>query len=132
MLRQLAFASRAKSGLRASDTSAIIGTSRANNARLGLTGVLVYSGASFLQFVEGDDDQLSALWRRLLADDRHRELASLHDGSAAARWFDDWRAGYMPEAILAPRLAHWRSLGPALPGDELAELREFLRNAETF
>jgi hypothetical protein len=55
VLRQLAFASRARPGLRPTDTSAIIATSRVNNAREGVTGVMLYSGESFLVLVEGAD-----------------------------------------------------------------------------
>lgn len=132
MVRQLAFTSRARPGLRPSDTSEIIGASRANNARDGLTGVLVYSGDSFLQFVEGPDAALSELWRRLITDDRHRHLASLHDGSVPDRWFDDWRAGYVPEARLAPMLVRWRAWAPSLPACEIELLRDFLRATEAF
>jgi hypothetical protein len=132
VLRQLAFVSRARAGLRPSDTSDIIGASRANNAREGVTGVLLYSGESFLQFIEGPDRALSALWRRLLVDDRHRHLSSLHAASVDARWFDDWRAGYFPEASLAPQLERWRAFAPALPPQELFGLRALLRDAQTF
>jgi hypothetical protein len=132
VFRQLAFASRARDGLRPSDTSEIIGASRANNARLGVTGVLVYSGESFLQLVEGPDGALSTLWRKLIIDDRHRQLTALHDGVADARWFDDWRAGYVSENALAPLLRQWRTRGPALPPDDLEKLYEFLRGTEAY
>ena len=132
MLRQLAFASRARPGLRPSDTSDIIATSRANNARDGVTGVLVYSGESFLQIVEGSDAAIATLWRRLIADDRHRSLASLYGGNVAERDFTGWRAGYIAEASIAPMLERWRGLAPALPNDEIERLRTYLRSAEAF
>ena len=68
VLRQIAFASAARPGLKPADTSAIIAASRTNNARKGITGVLVYSGESFLVLVEGPDDALAVLWRRLILD----------------------------------------------------------------
>jgi hypothetical protein len=132
VLRQMVVVSRARDGLRPSDTSDIIGVSRANNARTGLTGVLLYSGQTFLQFVEGSDAALSVLWRELLIDDRHRQLVSLHDGQVHARWFDDWRAGYIPETLLAPVILRWRGVSAPLRDADLVELHSFLRVAQTF
>ena len=132
MLRHLAFASRARPGLRPADTSAIIATSRTNNARDSVTGVMLYSGESFLALVEGTDPTISSLWRRLLVDDRHRQLASLHGGSIAERWFVDWRAGYVAEQSVAPLVFRWRAFAPALPATEVERLRTFLGEAQSF
>ena len=132
MLRQLAFASRARPGLRSSETSDIIATSRSNNARDAITGVLLYSGQSFLQIVEGPDTTVGALWRRLAIDDRHRGLVTLFELAERDRWFDGWRAGYLAEQQLAPSLARWRALAPSLPADEVALLRELCDSTPTF
>ncbi|HVE51466.1 MAG TPA: BLUF domain-containing protein [Casimicrobiaceae bacterium] len=132
MVRQIAFSSLARPGLRPADTSNIIGTSRSNNARDGITGALIYSGESFLQLVEGADAALTALWGRLAGDDRHRQLASLFDRSVAQRSFGDWRAGYMPEETLGSALTRWNGFTPPLPLVEVDALLEFLRDAETF
>lgn len=129
--RQLAFASRARFDLRAAQTSELIATSRANNARDGITGVLLYSGETFLQIVEGEDVAISNLWRRLLLDDRHRELTTLFD-QAGTRWYARWRAGYIPEHQLEPHVLRWRSLGPSLPQDDIAQLRELCDGTATF
>lgn len=132
MVRQLAFTSRARAGLKPAETSSIIGASRSNNARDGVTGVLLYSGETFLQLVEGSDAALVSLWRRLLGDDRHRQVATLHDGSVHARWFESWRAGYMPELTLTAQLERWRAMAAPMPDDALEQLRSFLRDAEAF
>jgi hypothetical protein len=132
VLRQIAFASAARPGLKPADTSAIIAASRANNVREGITGVLVYSGESFLQLVEGPDDALAVLWRRLILDDRHRSLASIYGAETGDRWFADWRAGYVSEANLAPQIFRWRTFAPALPRPEVERLRAFLSEAQAF
>lgn len=132
VVRQIAFSSRARPGLRPADTSNIIGTSRSNNARDGITGALIYSGESFLQLVEGADAALTALWRRLADDDRHRQLASLFDRAIAKRAFNAWRAGYMPEETLGSALTRWRGFARSLPAVEVDSLLDFLRDAETF
>lgn len=132
MLRQLAFASRARLGLRAFETSDLIATSRENNARDDVTGVLLYTGDSFLAIVEGRDAAISDLWRRLVIDDRHRSILSLFDLTERERRFEGWRAGYSPEHQLAPLLIRWRALAPALPVNEVAQLRELCERTPTF
>jgi FAD-dependent sensor of blue light len=132
VLRQLAFASRARLGLRASETSDLIATSRANNARDDVTGVLLYTGDSFLAIVEGRDAAIAALWRRLVIDDRHRSIVSLFDLAERDRSFQGWRAGYLPEQQLAPLLIRWRALAPSLPADEIAQLRALCESTPTF
>ena len=131
LLRQLAFASRARLGLRTAHTSELIATSRSNNARDGITGVLLYSGESFLQIIEGRDAAIGHLWRRLLLDDRHRELTTLFERSGD-RWFDDWRAGYVAELKLGPQLLRWRALAPSLPPDDITQIRDLCDGVETF
>ena len=122
VLRQLAFASHARAGLRASETSEVIATSRSNNARDGITGVMLYTGESFVQIVEGPDAVVARLWRRLLLDDRHRGPTTLFDQTGAP-WYHDWRAGYVAEAVVAPLVLRWRALSPTLPPDDVAQLR---------
>ena len=132
MLRQLAFASDAAAGLRAADTSALIVALRDRHARDGITGVLLYSGDSFLQLVEGSESATAECWRALLADGRHRNPVVLHDTTSPTSWFVDWRAGYAPDTMLAPRLLRWKALAPTLPLHELNELRMLLCDTKTF
>ena len=132
MFRQLAFASRARAGLRASEISALIGTSREHNARDDVTGVLLYSGESFVSIIEGRDAAISGLWRRLLLDDRQRGIASLFDRTVEARAFSGWRAGYVSEQQLAPELSRWRALCAALPAAEVAQIVALCAGAQTF
>jgi Sensors of blue-light using FAD len=132
VLRQLAFASRARPGLRASETSELIATSRSNNARDHITGVLLYTGESFLQVVEGQDEAVSGLWRRLVTDDRHDSIISLFDFGVDDACFDGWRAGYVSEYQLAPLLIRWRALAPSLPANEVAQLRALCESTPTF
>ena len=132
MFRQLAFASEIPAGLGAADTSTVIAALRASHARNHVTGVLLYSGHSFLQLIEGSEAATAASWRELLADGRHRNPAVLHEGITNERWFADWRAGYAPEAALAPLLVRWRGLAPTLPPAELEKLRRLLSETKTF
>lgn len=132
MFRQLAFASEVRAGVGAAETSAVIGALRASHARDSVTGVLLYSGHSFLQLIEGSEAAIAASWRALLADGRHRNPVVLYEAMTPTRWYSDWRAGYVPESTLGPSLARWRALAPPLPPHELEQLRMLLSQTKTF
>jgi hypothetical protein len=68
--------------------------SRHNNERDDITGVLVFDGRGFCQFVEGPEVRLRALLERLERDGRHRRMRVLRFGEAARRRFPTWRLGY--------------------------------------
>jgi len=82
--------------------------SRANNLRDGITGLLVFDGQAFCQFVEGGEPLMAALLTRLERDPRHRNMRVLRFGRmAGARRFPAWRLGYAycadPSAIAQMR-----------------------------
>ncbi len=63
---------------------------RATNVRLGLTGVLLYSEGNIMQVLEGEQEQVQALFSRIAADVRHRGVTRLADGPVPERAFADW------------------------------------------
>jgi len=82
--------------------------SRANNLRDGITGLLVFDGHAFCQFVEGGERVMAALLARLQRDPRHRNMRLLRFGPMpGARRFPAWRLGYAysadPSAIARMR-----------------------------
>ncbi len=88
----------------AGEVDRICHQSRDNNERDDITGLLVFDGKAFCQFVEGPEPAVAALLGRLELDSRHTRMSVLHHGPALAdRRFTDWRLGYAysadPEAI---------------------------------
>jgi len=82
--------------------------SRANNLRDDITGLLVFDGRAFCQFVEGGERMIAALLARLERDPRHRHMRLLQFGPlSGARRFPLWRLGYAysaePSAIARMR-----------------------------
>ena len=113
--------------MRSNEASELIASCRSRNSRHDITGVLLYTGERFLQLIEGPPAAVGALWRNVHADDRHGDLVVLLDVQSSARWFDDWRAGYVSERALAPLLKRWESQAPQLSDDELENLRALLQ-----
>ena len=67
---------------------------RIKNASLGITGLLLYKDASFMQALEGDEDTVRKLYASIRDDKRHRNVNTLLTISVAQRQFPDWRMGF--------------------------------------
>ena len=62
----------------------------ANNSTKGITGLLVLSGKTFAQVLEGPALDLTELFGRIMADKRHRQVQLVSFESGVERGFDDW------------------------------------------
>ena len=95
-LARLLYVSDLAPGTRASEVSRIVASSRRRNTADGLTGLLIFDGDRFCQYVEGPPAMLETLRGRLDADARHVRMETLIDGAfAGPRRFSDWRLGYV-------------------------------------
>lgn len=65
------------------------------NATRDISGLLLYSNRFFLQVLEGDYEELSALYARLELDERHRDLELLTGAPASQRLFSGWSMGVL-------------------------------------
>lgn len=69
--------------------------SRHNNERDDITGLLVFDGRAFCQFIEGPRAAIERLYERLERDPRHTRIRMLQASSSnGARRFPSWRLGY--------------------------------------
>lgn len=90
-MRRIRYVSEMVESVTAEDVDDIARVSEANNARDGITGMMMASGRLFFQLVEGPDDAVEALYRRILADRRHRNVMVLGDERGElARQCPDW------------------------------------------
>lgn len=72
------------------DTATILATSRRNNARDGLTGLLYTNGKRFLQVIEGEPADVERTMARIDADPRHRAMVVLSSRDVGTREFGAW------------------------------------------
>lgn len=86
----LAYLSSAQGVPDPGDLERILTASRRNNAARGVTGMLCHYDGSFLQFLEGEADQVEATFRTILADDRHAGVLEVFRGPIEERMFPDW------------------------------------------
>jgi bacteriocin-like protein len=65
-----------------------------NNANKGVTGMLLYANATFLQILEGDDKVVDNLFNKIRQDPRHTSLKMLHRISIQRRQYSEWSMGF--------------------------------------
>jgi len=73
---------------------ALLGKSRANNEKLGITGIMLYRDGNFIQLLEGEAGDVRALYQKIKRDRRHGGVIVLLEGSVAERDFPDWSMAF--------------------------------------
>ena len=89
MLR-LIYSSHAKQEMSVQDLEQILAVSRARNALVGITGLLMYRDGMFLQCLEGDETAVRNTYARILRDPRHHRALHLIEERVEQRSFPDW------------------------------------------
>lgn len=115
--------------------------SRANNTKLGVTGMLLYKDGSFMQVLEGEEAVIRALADKIHEDPRHKSMLTLYKGQSPERQFADWSMGF--QNLNSPEVAHIPGYSSFLsvpltdeafrsnPGRAMKLLLIFHKNAET-
>jgi hypothetical protein len=113
----------------------ILRTSQKNNARDGLTGMLLYADGNFLQVLEGPPEAVEQTFARIELDPRHSHVIVMSDEPTTQRDFADWSMGLRrlgaQEAERFPEHARWFRYGfdagaiQAQPGMALDLLKLF-------
>ena len=67
---------------------------RRNNAKLGITGMLLFQNGSFFQVLEGERTVVVALFEKIAADKRHTRVTKVILEPIEERAFGAWTMGY--------------------------------------
>lgn len=76
------------------DLVALLEQSREKNARLDVTGMLLYKDGNFIQALEGPDDAVRQLFQTICLDGRHRGVIRLIERQIEQREFADWTMAF--------------------------------------
>jgi hypothetical protein len=90
MLIRLIYVSKAVEPQTPSLTESILRTAQVRNAQNDITGVLCLGQGVFLQALEGERGKVTALYARIFADPRHKEVELLHCESITQRRYGHW------------------------------------------
>ena len=94
MLQQLLYVSAAAKAISADDVTDILAAGHRNNPARDITGMLLFTGESFLQVLEGAPDVVDDTYRKITRDPRHSGALVLARRPIAHRAFPDWSMGY--------------------------------------
>ena len=106
MLVRLMYASRAVPAVDQEELIAILKKSKANNPKLGVTGVLCacFDSRVFMQVLEGGRSAVNRLYNRIANDPRHTDVELLAYEEISERRFAGWSMGQVNMARLNPAL----------------------------
>lgn len=73
----------------------ILESSRENNQKNSLTGILHFNDKYFLQCLEGSRENVNRTYQKILGDDRHSQPVLLSYDVIIERSFPNWSMGYV-------------------------------------
>lgn len=98
-MKRIIYKSCAEPWLSASDLSTLLGVSRRNNQRTGLTGLLIYTKGHFLQVLEGLDDVVDTTFDRIKSDHRHTHCEVILEEQIYEPDFGQWLMGFWTDQV---------------------------------
>ena len=91
---QISYISSAIAPMSNQDLLGLLQECRENNAQSGVTGMLIYCNATFLQVLEGEEKVVDDLIDKIRKDARHANLQVLHRRTIERRQYSDWSMGF--------------------------------------
>ncbi|WP_370261899.1 BLUF domain-containing protein [Limnobacter sp.] len=120
-MHAIAYVSCASRPLSDDDLEFILLSSRINNEKHGITGVLLHHDSNFLQYIEGEKDSLLAVYNRIKSSNCHRNIFEMLNGPVPQRYFSSWSMGFatVPKTLLLKlEQAKWASQVEDLAGGQ--------------
>jgi hypothetical protein len=77
------------------DIAELMGKCRSRNARMEVTGFLIFDGGYFAQAIEGTRSAVTDTYNRIARDPRHHKLHLVSCTDAVGRLFPNWSMGLM-------------------------------------
>lgn len=92
---ELVYISRAKQHFSEDQLVELLKQARTNNEKLGISGLLLYDNkGTFIQALEGDEEQVDRLFNKISGDERHSRINRISRKSIKVRAFPDWKMGF--------------------------------------
>ncbi|NNF19768.1 MAG: BLUF domain-containing protein [Flavobacteriaceae bacterium] len=68
--------------------------SKSYNKNHEITGCIIYYKQQFLQLIEGSEDDVRDLYKKIQQDNRHTQVTTLHDDHCGGRLFPNWSMAF--------------------------------------
>ena len=89
-LFRLIYVSKVARHVRFADVEAITQRAVEHNTENGLTGMLIYTPARFIQVLEGEESKIRETMERIVKDARHSEIQVVEERAVERREFAGW------------------------------------------
>ena len=91
LIYHVVYCSRADAGVDEDEVSRIVASSQRHNPARRITGVLMFAGGVFFQWIEGPRREIKDLMAAIEADSRHHDIVSLNETEETReRIYPDW------------------------------------------
>jgi hypothetical protein len=98
-LESLVYVSSAVTLLTHEEIGHLLNRARERNKEYGITGILLYVGGNFMQYLEGSKDNLDIIYRIIQQDDHHSGLIQVSREAIESRLFGDWAMAYQTREV---------------------------------
>ena len=92
---KLVYASAAAREFKPAELHELLTLARQRNAAINVTGLLLYHRQSFFQILEGEANDVMAVYARIERDQRHHRVLLLSRSETDTRNFGAWRMGFV-------------------------------------
>ena len=109
-LRSIAYISSATCAFSDEELERLLVGARSFNESVGVTGVLLYNGTSFFQYIEGESASCERVFERVKGSSRHHSVNTLFDRPSQGRYFSNWTMGFSTASsseLLSLSQAEW-------------------------
>ena len=93
-LDAIIYVSSAAGMLSSKDVEHILGRARDRNAEYNVTGLLLFIGGNFMQYIEGPPSELNLIYNLILKDPKHVGVIKLMHEPIESREFSNWTMAY--------------------------------------
>ncbi|NOI79761.1 BLUF domain-containing protein [Vibrio tubiashii] len=102
-LIKLIYVSTVSDAFSLSSVDEILVAAQRNNGENGITGILYFNHKYFMQYLEGDKQEVESTYKRILEDNRHYNVLLLDKSALDERQFGCWSMAYILQSeILQP------------------------------
>ena len=84
------YKSTMSSGLTHNDIRSLLYYARSFNHENNISGCIFYGNQQFLQLIEGHQEVIVSLYKRIKNDNRHHSIQLLYDSTTQEKMFKDW------------------------------------------
>ncbi|SHH59904.1 BLUF domain-containing protein [Cognatishimia maritima] len=98
MFYRIIYMSTANGNPEQAELEALMQRARRNNERDGITGLVAYHDFTFIQVLEGPEDNVRACFDRIRDSKLHRNIILVYEAHTGARLFDRYAMAFVPSA----------------------------------